>query len=55
VPGVSEMSIGRALIADALHGALKIWFEARHLSAHLSLTDESDYATSFCVLECVVG
>jgi len=38
-----------------LHGALKAWFEARHLSAHLSLTDESDYAASFCVVESVVG
>jgi len=38
-----------------LHGALKAWFEARHLSAHLSLTDESDYAASFCVVEKTVG
>jgi len=37
-----------------LHGALKTWFEARHLSAHLSVTDESDYAASFCVVESVV-
>lgn len=34
-----------------LHGALKDWFEARHLSAHLSVTDETDYAASFCVVE----
>ncbi len=34
-----------------LHGALKDWFEARALSAHLSVTDESDYAASFCVVE----
>jgi len=38
-----------------LHGALKTWFEARHLSAHLSLTDESDYAASFCVVEKTAG
>jgi holo-[acyl-carrier-protein] synthase len=35
-----------------LHGVLKDWFEARHLSAHVSVTDETDYAASFCVVEC---
>jgi holo-[acyl-carrier-protein] synthase len=34
-----------------LHGALKDWFDARGLSAHLSVTDETDYAASFCVVE----
>jgi holo-[acyl-carrier-protein] synthase len=34
-----------------LHGALKDWFEARALSAHISVTDETDYAASFCVVE----
>ena len=34
-----------------LHGALKEWFEARGLTAHLSVTDETDYAASFCVVE----
>ena len=34
-----------------LHGALKEWFEARHLSAHVSVTDEADYAASFVVVE----
>lgn len=34
-----------------LHGDLKIWFEAQGLSAHVSLTDESDYAASFVVVE----
>lgn len=34
-----------------LHGALKDWFDARALSAHLSVTDETDYAASFCVVE----
>ena len=34
-----------------LHGALKIWFEARGLSAHVSLTDETDYAAAFVVVE----
>ena len=34
-----------------LHGDLKEWFEARHLSAHVTLTDETDYAVTFCVVE----
>ena len=34
-----------------LHGALKDWFDSRGLRAHLSVTDESDYAPSFCVVE----
>ena len=34
-----------------LHGGLKTWFEAQGLSAHVSVTDESDYAASFCVIE----
>jgi holo-[acyl-carrier protein] synthase len=34
-----------------LHGALKDWFEARRLSVQISVTDETDYAASFCVVE----
>ncbi|MCM2341689.1 holo-ACP synthase [Rhodoferax sp.] len=34
-----------------LHGELKTWFEAKGLSAHISVTDETDYAASFCVVE----
>jgi holo-[acyl-carrier protein] synthase len=34
-----------------LHGALKVWFEQRQLSAHVTVTDESDYAASFVVVE----
>jgi holo-[acyl-carrier protein] synthase len=34
-----------------LHGELKVWFEARQLSVHISVTDETDYAASFCVVE----
>ena len=34
-----------------LHGKLKDWFETRHLVAHITLTDETDYAASFCVVE----
>ena len=34
-----------------LHGGLKEWFDAQNLSAHVSVTDETDYAASFCVVE----
>jgi holo-[acyl-carrier protein] synthase len=34
-----------------LHGALKTWFEAHNLIAHVSVTDETDYAASFVVVE----
>ena len=34
-----------------LHGGLKNWFIAQNLTAHITLTDESDYAASFCVIE----
>ena len=34
-----------------LHGTLKTWFEARQLTAHVTVTDETDYAASFCVVE----
>jgi len=33
-----------------LHGALADWFDARGLVAHVSLSDEGDYATSFVVV-----
>ena len=34
-----------------LHGELATWFAARGLRAHVSLTDETDYAASFVVVE----
>ncbi len=34
-----------------LHRGLRDWFEARSLSAHVSVTDETDYAASFVVVE----
>ncbi len=34
-----------------LHGVLKAWFESKGLTAHVSVSDESDYATSYCVVE----
>ena len=34
-----------------LSGALAQWFEARGLVAHVTVTDEADYAASFVVVE----
>jgi holo-[acyl-carrier protein] synthase len=34
-----------------LHGALAAWFAERGLVAHVSVTDETDYATTFVVVE----
>ena len=34
-----------------LHGGLRDWFDGQRLQAHISVTDESDYAASFCVVE----
>lgn len=34
-----------------LHGDLAAWFEARRLVAHVSVSDETDYAAAFVVVE----
>lgn len=46
---VAKLPSGQPVIV--LHGALKEWVEARGLTVHLSVTDETDYAASFCVVE----
>lgn len=46
---VGKLASGKPCIV--LHGGLKTWFEAQGLSAHVSVTDETDYAASFCVIE----
>jgi holo-[acyl-carrier protein] synthase len=46
---VAKLPSGQPTIV--LHGVLKEWFEAKGLSAHVSVSDESDYATSYCVVE----
>jgi holo-[acyl-carrier protein] synthase len=46
---VGKLPGGQPVIV--LHGGLKVWFEARGLKAHVSVTDESDYAASFVVVE----
>ncbi|ALT76222.1 holo-ACP synthase [Paucibacter sp. KCTC 42545] len=34
-----------------LHGELALWFEANGLKAHVSVTDETEYAAAFVVVE----
>ena len=46
---IAKLSSGKPAIV--LHGALKDWFEAQGLTVHVSVTDETDYAASFCVVE----
>jgi holo-[acyl-carrier protein] synthase len=46
---IGTLPSGKPIIV--LHGGLKEWFEAQGLTAHVSVTDESDYAASFCVVE----
>jgi holo-[acyl-carrier protein] synthase len=38
-----------------LHGDLKQWFDAQGLKAHVSVTDETDYAASYVVVELAVA
>ena len=46
---IGKLASGQPVIV--LHGALKDWFDARGLTAHVSVTDETDYAASFVVVE----
>ena len=46
---ISKMASGKPEIV--LHGALKDWVTEKGLTAHITVTDESDYAASFCVVE----
>ncbi len=48
---IGKLPSGKPVVV--LHGALKDWFEARHLSAYITVTDETDYAASFCVVEII--
>ena len=40
---------GKPLIR--LHAELARWFDARRLQAHVSVSDETDYATSYVIVE----
>ncbi len=46
---IANAPSGQPLIV--LHGDLKQWFEAQGLKAHVSVTDETDYAASYVVVE----
>ncbi len=37
----------------ALSGELAVWFDARQLQAHVTVTDEAEYACAFVVVETV--
>jgi len=46
---IGALPSGQPIIV--LHGALKDWFDGQQLRAHVSLTDETDYAAAFVVVE----
>jgi len=46
---IANLKSGQPVIV--LHGELKTWFEAQQLQVHITVTDETDYAASFCVVE----
>ena len=46
---VGKLPSGQPVLV--LHGGLREWFESRALCAHVSVSDESDYAASFVVVE----
>lgn len=46
---ITNLPSGQPVIV--LHGELKAWFEGQGWVAHVSVTDETDYAASFVVVE----
>ncbi|MBC7681954.1 MAG: holo-ACP synthase [Ferruginibacter sp.] len=46
---IGNLPSGQPVIV--LHGVLKAWFEERQLTAVVTVTDETDYAASFVVVE----
>lgn len=46
---IQNLRSGQPVIV--LHGDLKTWFEDKGLRAHVTVTDETDYAASFVVVE----
>ena len=46
---IGKLASGQPVVV--LHGGLKQWFEAQGLQVHVTLTDETDYAVSFVVVE----
>ncbi len=48
---ISNSATGAPTIV--LHAALQDWCHARHLRVHISVSDEADYATAYCVAETI--
>jgi len=46
---IANLPSGQPIVI--LHGALKQWCEERRLTAQVSVSDESDYAATFVVVE----
>ena len=46
---IANLPSGQPVVV--LHGELKAWFEAKGWVAHVTITDESEYAASFVVVE----
>ena len=46
---IGKLPSGQPVVV--LHGGLKDWFAGENLAAHVSVTDETDYAASFVVVE----
>ena len=46
---IANEASGKPVIV--LHGELKEWFDSRGLRAYVTVTDETNYAASFCVVE----
>ena len=46
---IANLPSGKPVVV--LHGGLKDWFEGQGLTAHVTVTDETDYAASFVVVE----
>ncbi|VTU27266.1 Holo-[acyl-carrier-protein] synthase [Variovorax sp. SRS16] len=46
---IANQRSGKPVIV--LHGGLKDWFDAERLTAHVTVTDETDFAVSFVVVE----
>lgn len=46
---IANLASGAPVVV--LHGGLKTWFEAQGLQAQITLSDETDYAVSFCLVE----
>lgn len=46
---IANLASGQPVVF--LSGELKNWFESKGLRAHISVSDETDYAATFCVVE----